>query len=74
MLIFGSDLPDSSPQSSRLAVFGGLGMSFNICRGTLGSLAIFTVSASGRRGGGCDPEYLAVPTLSDGSESQTPFA
>jgi hypothetical protein len=29
-------------QSSRLAVFGGLGMSFNICRGTLGSLAMFT--------------------------------
>jgi hypothetical protein len=25
-------------QSSRLAVFGGRGMSFNICRGTLGSL------------------------------------
>jgi hypothetical protein len=24
-------------QSSRLAVFGGRGMSFNICRGTLGS-------------------------------------
>jgi hypothetical protein len=24
-------------QSSRLAEFGGLGMSFNICRGTLGS-------------------------------------
>jgi hypothetical protein len=31
-----------APQSSRLAEFGGLGMSFNICRGTLGSLAIFT--------------------------------
>ena len=30
------------PQSSRLAVFGGRGMSFNICRGTLGSLATFT--------------------------------
>jgi len=29
-------------QSSRLAVFGGRGMSFNICRGTLGSLAMFT--------------------------------
>jgi hypothetical protein len=27
---------------SRLAVFGGRGMSFNICRGTLGSLAMFT--------------------------------
>ena len=23
-------------------MFGGLGMSFNICRGTLGSLAMFT--------------------------------
>jgi hypothetical protein len=31
-----------SPQSSRLAEFGGLGMSFNICRGTLGSLVMFT--------------------------------
>jgi hypothetical protein len=29
-------------QSSRLAVFGGLGMSFNICRGTLGSFAMLT--------------------------------
>jgi hypothetical protein len=29
-------------QSSRLAEFGGLGTSFNICRGTLGSLAMFT--------------------------------
>ena len=29
-------------QSSRLAEFGGLGISFNICRGTLGSLAMFT--------------------------------
>jgi hypothetical protein len=27
---------------SRLAVFGGRGMSFNTCRGTLGSLAMFT--------------------------------
>ena len=27
-------------QSSRLAEFGGRGMSFNICRGTLGSLAM----------------------------------
>jgi hypothetical protein len=27
---------------SRLAEFGGLGMSFNICRGTFGSLAMFT--------------------------------
>jgi len=33
---------DNAAQSSRLAEFGGLGMSFNICRGTLGSLAIFT--------------------------------
>jgi hypothetical protein len=33
---------DSRAQSSRLAEFGGLGMSFNICRGTLGSLAMFT--------------------------------
>jgi len=29
-------------QSSRLAEFGGRGMSFNICRGTLGSLAMLT--------------------------------
>ena len=35
------------PQSFRLAVFGGLGMSFNICRGTLGSLAMFTVDRGG---------------------------
>jgi hypothetical protein len=30
------------PQSSRLAEFGGRGISFKICRGTLGSLAMFT--------------------------------
>ena len=30
------------PQSSRLAELGGRGMSFNICRGTLGSLAMYT--------------------------------
>jgi hypothetical protein len=29
------------PQSSRLIEFGGRGMSFNICRGTFGSLAMF---------------------------------
>ena len=29
---------DTRAQSSRLAEFGGRGMSFNICRGTLGSL------------------------------------
>jgi hypothetical protein len=29
-------------QSSRLAEFGGRGMSFNICRGTWGSFAILT--------------------------------
>jgi hypothetical protein len=29
-------------RSSRLAEFGGLGMSLKICRGTLGSLAMFT--------------------------------
>jgi hypothetical protein len=33
------DLPHTQP--SRLAVFGGFGMSFNICRGMLGSLAMF---------------------------------
>ena len=33
---------NSRAQSSRLAEFGALGMSFNICRGTLGSFAIFT--------------------------------
>jgi hypothetical protein len=37
----GTDI-DTRAQSSRLAVFGGLGMSFSICRGTLGSLAMFT--------------------------------
>ena len=30
--------------SSRLAEFGGRGMSFNICRGILGSLAMFTAN------------------------------
>jgi hypothetical protein len=30
----------AAAQSSRLAEFGGRGMSFNICRGTLGSLAM----------------------------------
>jgi hypothetical protein len=35
-------LPEIDAQSSRLAEFGGLGMSFNICRGTLGSLAMLT--------------------------------
>jgi hypothetical protein len=34
-----------SAQSSRLAEFGGLGMSFNMCFGTLGSLAMFTANA-----------------------------
>jgi len=33
---------DPRPQSFRLAEFGGRGMSFDICRGTLGSLAMFT--------------------------------
>ena len=46
MLILGSDLrfprTHSRAQSSRLAEFGGRGMSFNICRGTLGSLVMFT--------------------------------
>ena len=35
-------------QSSRLAEFGGLGMSFNICRGMLGSLAMFTALSDGK--------------------------
>jgi hypothetical protein len=35
-------------QSSRLAEFGGLGMSFNICRGTRGSLAMFTAIGPSR--------------------------
>jgi hypothetical protein len=34
----------SRAQSSWLAEFGGRGMSFNICRGTLGSLAMFTAT------------------------------
>jgi hypothetical protein len=33
-------LPEIDAQSSWLAVFGGRGMSFNICRVTIGSLAI----------------------------------
>jgi hypothetical protein len=32
-------------QSSRLAEFGGLGISFNICRGTLRSLAMFIATS-----------------------------
>ena len=32
-------------QSSRLAEFGGRVMSFNVCRGTLGSLATFSISS-----------------------------
>ena len=32
----------AAAQSSLLAELGGLGTSFNICRGTLGSLAMFT--------------------------------
>jgi hypothetical protein len=41
------------PQSSRLAEFGGRGMSFNVCRGTLGSLAMFFAirNASSRNSG-----------------------
>jgi hypothetical protein len=39
-------LPEIDAQSSRLAEVGGLGMSFNICRGTLGSLAMFTAIRS----------------------------
>jgi hypothetical protein len=31
----------------QLAVFGGRGMSFNICRGTLGSLAMFIAIRNG---------------------------
>jgi hypothetical protein len=45
LLVPASPLPGlhlPGAQSSRLAVFGGRGMSFNICRGTLGSLAMFT--------------------------------
>jgi hypothetical protein len=38
---------DSRAQSSRLAEFGGRGMSFNICRGTLGSFAMFTALSDG---------------------------
>ena len=42
---------DTHARSSRLAEFGGRGMSFNICRGTLGSLAIFTAirNVAGRK-------------------------
>ena len=40
---------DTRAQSSQLAVFGGLGMSFNVCRGTLGSLTMFTAIRNARR-------------------------
>ncbi len=40
-LMFGKGLTATS-HVARLAEFGGREMSFNICRGTLGSLAMFT--------------------------------
>jgi hypothetical protein len=47
----------SRAQSSRLAEFGGLGMSFNICRGTLGSLAMFTAI---RKASSRDSRYIDI--------------
>jgi hypothetical protein len=44
-------------QSSRLAEFGGRGMSFNICRGTLGSLAMFTAIRNAYHLGRQENEY-----------------
>jgi hypothetical protein len=38
-------------QLSPPAEFGGLGMSFNICGGKLGSLAMFTAISGGKRRG-----------------------
>ena len=54
-----------SHQSSRLAEFGGLGMSFNICRGTLGSLAMFTAmrNASSR-----DSRFIDICRCGSSSE------
>jgi hypothetical protein len=49
-------------QSFRLAEFGGLGMSFNVCRGTLGGLAIFPGPAARLAMpfvGGCDHSNAA---------------
>jgi hypothetical protein len=40
---------DTRFQSSRLTEFGGRGMSFNICRGTPGSLAMFTAIRNPRQ-------------------------
>ena len=39
---WGGSSTNPRDRSSQLAEFGGRGMSFNICRGTLGSLAMFT--------------------------------
>jgi len=53
-------------QSSRLAVFGGLGMSFNICRGPLGSLAMIGQEAIQRAQRGVanrDQAIFAGPNL-----------
>jgi len=41
---------DNAAQSSRLAEFGGRGISFNVCRGTFGSLAMFPAMKWPRKG------------------------
>ena len=48
-----------SNYSSPLTELGGLGMSFNICRGTLGSLAMFAVI----RRSAFFPDFIAAPRV-----------
>jgi hypothetical protein len=64
----------ASPQSSRLAEFGGRGMSFNICRGTLGTLAMFTAirNASSRVSGVTHPRISMSCRILPNSAGSTP--
>jgi hypothetical protein len=51
---------DTRAQSSRLAEFGGRGMSFNICRGTLGSFGNVQSSNKSRQPAHHRHELLVV--------------
>jgi hypothetical protein len=61
----------AAAQSSRLAEFGGRGMSFNICHGTLGSLAMFTAirNASSRMSSFADFIWSALRVLCGGGRA-----
>jgi hypothetical protein len=52
-------------QSSRLAEFGGRGMSFNICRGALGSLAMFTAM---RNASWLDKRFIDISSCGSSSK------